>query len=174
MSSQNTHGSQAYLKTKVMTASPAELRLMLIDGAIRFADQAKRGYEERDFERAYEGTTKAQNILMELLNALRPDQSPELCARLSALYTYMYKSLVEASSTRDTAKVDEVIELLRFERETWRMCLDEISRELARENQTAAGMRVTPSVNPTHAMPSAAAPNAGQGGAPRGSLSISG
>ena len=182
MSSQNTHGSQAYLKTKVMTASPAELRLMLIDGAIRFADQAKRGYEERNFELAYEGTTKAQNIIMELMNALRPDQSPELCARLSALYTYMYKSLVEASTTRDTAKVDEVIELLRFERETWQMCLQELTRELARENQTAAGMRAVPSVNPTqarssqagpsHAMPGAHAP--GQGGAPKGSLSISG
>ena len=182
MSSQNTHGSQAYLKTKVMTASPAELRLMLIDGAIRFADQAKRGYEERNFELAYEGTTKAQNIIMELMNALRPDQSPELCARLSALYTYMYKALVEASTTRDTAKVDEVIELLRFERETWQMCLQEITRELARENQTAAGMRAVPSVNPTqarsshassnHAMPGAHAP--GQGGATKGSLSISG
>ena len=37
-----TNGSQAYLKTKVLTASPAELRLMLIDGAIRFSEQARR------------------------------------------------------------------------------------------------------------------------------------
>ena len=30
--------SNAYLRTKVMTASPEELRLMLLDGAIRFAN----------------------------------------------------------------------------------------------------------------------------------------
>jgi len=127
MAAQQSQVSQAYLKTKVMTASPAELRLMLIDGAIRFAEQAKRGYEERDFEVAFEGTTKAQNIILELMNSLRPEQSPELCARLSALYTYMYKSLVEASTTRETARVDEVVALLRFERETWQMCLKSLT-----------------------------------------------
>ena len=148
------HGSQAYLRTKVMTASPAELRLMLLDGAIRFAEQARRGYEEREFERAYDGTTKAQNILLELTNSLRHDQAPELCERLSALYTYLYRSLVEASMTRDTAQVDEVIALLRFERETWQMCLD----KLVSENRHAAdGSGATmaaaagmgPGVNPT-------------------------
>jgi flagellar protein FliS len=130
----SNHGSQAYLRTKVMTASPAELRLMLLDGAIRFAEQARRGYEERDFERAFDGTTKAQNILLELTNSLRHDQAPELCERLAALYTYLYRSLVEASMTRDTAQIDEVVRLLRFERETWQMCLD----KLAVENRSAA------------------------------------
>jgi flagellar protein FliS len=117
-----------------MTASPAELRLMLLDGAIRFAEQARRGYEERDFERAFDGTTKAQNILLELTNSLRHDQAPELCDRLAALYTYLYRSLVEASMTRDTAQIDEVVRLLRFERETWQLCLD----KLAAENRNAA------------------------------------
>jgi len=144
MAAQSNQVSQAYLKTKVMTASPAELRLMLIDGAIRFAEQAKRGYEERNFESAFDGTTKAQNILMELMNSLRPDQSPDLCARLSALYTFMYKSLVEASTTRDARLVEEVLTLLRFERETWQMCLD----SLARENASAAAMTALPSARP--------------------------
>jgi flagellar protein FliS len=144
MAVQNTQVSQAYLKTKVMTASPAELRLMLIDGAIRFTEQARRGYEERNFESAFEGTTKAQNILMEMMNSLRPDQAPELCARLSALYTFMYKSLVEASSTRDTRLIDEVITLLRFERETWQMCLE----ALARENRSASAMTSIPAERP--------------------------
>ena len=140
-----SHGSQAYLKTKVLTASPAELRLMLLDGAIRFSEQTRRGYESKDYESAYDGTTKAQAILLELINALRPDQAPELCKRLSALYTFMYTSLVQASTTRDVALVDEVIQLLRFERETWVMCMDEMTRE----NRSAAGMTTIPSVNPT-------------------------
>ena len=149
MSSLKQHGSQAYLENKVRTASPAELRLMLLDGAIRFSERAKRGYEERDFEAAFDGTTKAQAIVLELINALRPDQAPDLCKRLSSLYTFLYTSLVQASTTRDVALVDEVIKLLRFERETWVMCMDEMSRE----NRSAAEMSSIPSVNPTQPPP---------------------
>ncbi|MFM7261812.1 MAG: flagellar export chaperone FliS [bacterium] len=144
MAMQNQAGSQAYLRTKVMTASPAELRLMLLDGAIRFCEQAKRGYETKDYELSFDGTTKAQAILTELISALRPDQEQEesrgLCERLGALYTYLYRRLVEASSSRDLALVAEVIERLRYERETWSMCLD----ELARENRSASGLQELP------------------------------
>lgn len=135
-----TNASQAYLRTKVLTASPAELRLMLIDGAIRFTEQTKRGYESRDFEAAYEGTTKVQAIVLELINALRPDQSKEICDQLTALYTYIYRTLVEASLSRDAASLDEVLRLLRYERETWSMCMDELSRE----NHAAVSLQALP------------------------------
>lgn len=144
MASPTNSGSQAYLRTKVLTASPAELRLMLLDGAIRFCEQARRGYETRDYEMSYEGTTKAQAILMELLNALRPQQAPELCQRLNALYTYLYTQLVTASTTRDLATVDEVLKLLRYERETWSLCID----EMVRENRDASRMTETPAAAP--------------------------
>ena len=115
---------------------------------VRFTEQARRGYEARDFEVAFDGTTKAQAILMELINALRPAQAPELCERLTALYTYIYKQLVQASSTRELAPLDEVLKLLRFERETWSMCIDELSRE----NRDASRMQELPSgVAPTAA-----------------------
>ncbi len=133
-------GSQAYLRTKVLTASPAELRLMLIDGAIRFTELAKTGYERKDYEATYEGTTKAQAILLELVNSLRPDQSPALCESLSALYTYMYQRLLEASVEKSSEIVAEVLKLLRFERETWVLCMD----ELARENHAASGVTEIP------------------------------
>ena len=74
-------------------------------------------------------------------------QAPELCKRLSALYTFMYTSLVEACGTRDIELVDEVIQLLRFDRETLVMCLDEMTRE----KHSAAGMAAIASVNPTRA-----------------------
>jgi flagellar protein FliS len=120
---------------------------MLIDGAIRFAEQTKRGYETRNFEMSFDGTTKAQAILMELINALRPEQAPELCQRLNALYTYLYRLLIEASSERDAVKVDEVLSLLRFERETWSLCLG----ELAKENRSAATMQELPIASPSSA-----------------------
>lgn len=151
MASQTNPGAQAYLQNKLMSASPAELRLMLLDGAIRFSSQAKAGYESRDFEAAFEGTTKAQAIIMELMNALRPEQAPELCQRLSALYTYMYSQLVQASTDRDPAIVEEVIGLLRYDRETWERCMG----QMAQENRAASAMRTIPVVQPPAGMASA-------------------
>ncbi|MCA9286085.1 MAG: flagellar export chaperone FliS [Phycisphaerales bacterium] len=119
----------AYLRTKVMTASPAELRLLLIDGAIRFAEQARTGLVEQDHEKMFNGATRCQDIVMELLTTLRPDQAPELCERLSALYTYLYKRMVEGATTRDIKAVDEVLELLRYERETWVMLMDKLASD---------------------------------------------
>ncbi|MBL9150598.1 MAG: flagellar export chaperone FliS [Phycisphaerae bacterium] len=120
--------SQAYLKTKVLTASPAELRLLLLDGAIRFAEQTKAGYAAKDYEKSFDGTTKCQAILTELLCSLRHDVSPELCSRLSALYTFLYRRMLDASTNKSPEIVEEVLGLLRYERETWSMLLEQLSR----------------------------------------------
>ena len=103
-----------YLKTKVMTASPAQLRLMLLDGAIKFLQQGKAGLESKDYEAAYNGISRCQNIIMELINALRPEQSPELCDLLSRLYTFMYTQCVKACTERDAKVADEVLQLLHY------------------------------------------------------------
>jgi len=118
-----------YLRTKVLTARPEELRLMLFDGAIRFAGMAKDGIGSKDYEKSYEGVTRCQAILLELINSLRPEHDPELCQKLSALYTFMYTRMIEAGRQRDTAIVDEVLDLLRYERETWVLVMEQLAKE---------------------------------------------
>ncbi|HRP62891.1 MAG TPA: flagellar export chaperone FliS [Phycisphaerales bacterium] len=116
----------AYLRTKVLTASPAELRLMLLDGAIKFAEQSRTALEQRDYEGLYVAITRCQNIVMELINSLKPEHDPDLCERLSSLYTYIYTRLVSASTERDPQLIAEAIGLLRFERETWVMLMSRL------------------------------------------------
>jgi flagellar protein FliS len=137
-------GASVYLKTKVTTASPLELRQMLVDGAIRFIESARRGLQAKDYEALYVGVTRCQAILMELINALRPEHNPELCQRLSALYTYMYTRLMKASSERNLEVLDEVLNLLRYERETWDMA----QAKLIEENTAAARLQDTPHAAP--------------------------
>lgn len=120
-----------YFRTKVLTASPEELRLMLIEGCIRFMQTAREGLVEKNFEKSFENFTNAKSILVELTNTLRHDVAPELCTRLDALYTYMYTTLTYASMERDPAKVDPVIELMDFERETWLLLMDKLAAERA-------------------------------------------
>jgi len=119
--------ANAYLRTQVMTASPAELRLMLIDGAIRFARQGRDGMAARDHEKAFEGLSQAKAIILELINCLRPEVDPELCQRLSALYTYMYRQLIEANLEKNPEMIDEVISLLEYDRETWSMLMKQLA-----------------------------------------------
>lgn len=118
-----------YLKTKVMTAGPAELRLMLFDGALKFAEQGRRGLADKDYEAAFVGISRCQHILAELLCTLDPTHAPDLCERLSGLYTFMITRLMAASHERDPAIVQEVVKLLAYERETWVMLLEQLDGE---------------------------------------------
>ncbi|MFG0258384.1 MAG: flagellar export chaperone FliS [Phycisphaerales bacterium JB043] len=119
----------AYLHSKVMSASPEELRLMLIEGAIKFARQGRNGLESKDYEAVFEGFSRAKDIILELINGLRPEVAPELCERLKSLYTYMYTRLLDSSLEKDASIADEVIELLEYDRETWVMLMDQLRRE---------------------------------------------
>ena len=141
-----TSESSAYLETKVMTASPAELRLMLIDGAIRFTEQARAALASRDHEAAFEGFSKARAIVTELIAGLNPDISPELCERLTKLYTFVFTRLVDAASTRSEETLDEVLQLLRYERDTWHMLVS----NLTAENGSASMLEEAPNASPSH------------------------
>ncbi len=58
-----TNGYAQYNNSKVMTASPAELTLMLYEGAIRFCNMAINGIEQKDIEKSHNNIVKAENII---------------------------------------------------------------------------------------------------------------
>ena len=62
----NPNGYNVYQKNRVMTASPAELTLMLYEGAIKFCNIAIVGCEQKDIEKAHINIRKIQNIIAEL------------------------------------------------------------------------------------------------------------
>ena len=156
-----------YFRTKVLTASQEELRLLLIEGALRFARTGRDGLANKDFEKVFEGFSQARDIVSELLTGLRPEQAPEVCANLSAIYNYIFRLLVRASLERDLAAADEAIQRLEYERDTWVMVME----KLAQERASKAG---APAEAPT---PNAPAPERSATYAPpkgRSPLSISG
>jgi len=118
-----------YLKTKVMTANPQELRLLLYDGAIKFCHQARNALAKEDYENSYTALMRAQKIALELSTSLNHDMAPQLCDKLSALYTYIYRLLVDANLERTVAPVDEAIELLEYERQTWQMLMAKLAQD---------------------------------------------
>ena len=113
-----------YLRNQVLTARPEQLRLMLFDGAIRFLHTGRKGLQAQDYDVSYTHISKAQKIVLELSNSLNRDVMPEVTEKLSALYTYIYRLLIDASTKRETEPLDEAIKLLQYERETWALLIE--------------------------------------------------
>jgi flagellar protein FliS len=121
---------------------------MLLDGALRFTRLGRQGLEDKNYDVSFENIIKAKDILLELINILRPDVDPDLCSKLSALYTYMFKRLTEANMTHEVAIVDEVVSLLEYERETWVLLMDKIQAERASGGQNGSTAPAQPASAP--------------------------
>lgn len=116
-------GNQQYLENRVKTASSAQLHLMLIEGAIRFARQADRGYEANDVEMASPHLLRAMDIVSEMLAGVKHSDS-EINTKLVELYRFIFTRLTMAYVNTDRTKLTESISLLEFERETWQVACE--------------------------------------------------
>ena len=122
-------GLGRYQDMKVHTASPAQIMIMLYDGAIRFTQQAKRKIQEKDFEAKGVLISKTQAIIDELMNSLDFSLAPELCSRLQQLYIYLNERLSNANVNMEADALDEVIELLGTLRDGWKMALASLPQD---------------------------------------------
>ncbi len=120
--------ADTYLKNKVMTASPEQLRLMLYDGAMKFCRQAQHATVQNDCEGMYHALLRAQKIVLELMNSLNHEVDPDLCDKMTALYSYIYRRLVDASLERDDQVIGECLNLIEYERQTWMMLMDKLQK----------------------------------------------
>lgn len=134
------NGTDAYLKTQILTAPPEKLQLMLYDGAIRFARQGRQKLEERNYEGSFDFLVRAQNIVLELVCSLRPEHNPSLCNRMAALYSFIYRRLVEANITHDPSAADDAIEILSVQRDIWLELLEKLAAERGAGEQIAASV----------------------------------
>ena len=117
----------AYNNSKIMTASPAELTLMLYDGAIKFCNIAVVGMKEKNIEKAHINLTKVQNIISEFRATLNTKY--EVAKDFENVYKYLYDRLVEANIKKDPEIVEEVLEHLRTMRDTWKQVMDIVAKE---------------------------------------------
>jgi len=127
----HTPTANPYLRNQVLSAKPEELRLMLFDGAIRFLNIGRKGLDNKDYDTSYTNISKAQKIVLELSSSLNRKVMPEVTEKLTALYTFIYRLLVDASTTRDTKPLDEAVRLLKYERETWALMIEKINDQKA-------------------------------------------
>lgn len=115
-----------YLTTQVMTAPPQKLHLMLIEGAIRFAQRGAQEIQGGRREQACEWIIRAQEIVAEMLAGLNKGADADLVQRVASVYLFVQRRLMEAGFLRDQEKLQEAIRLLEIERETWRQLCEQL------------------------------------------------
>jgi flagellar protein FliS len=129
-----------YLESKVLTASPSQLHLLLIEGAIRFGRQARLAFSEENPRTAGEPLLRMMKIVEEMLAAVRGGKA-DVNVKLEQLYLFVYRSLVRAKIGDDLASLNEALGVLEYERETWQMACAKhdaaIGVPLETENRTS-------------------------------------
>ena len=111
-------GYAAYNNSKILTASPAELTLMLYDGAIKFTNIAIMAIEKKDIEKAHNNILKTERIIIEFQSTL--DEKYPVSKDFNAVYSYLIRRLREANIKKDAEILEEVLKHLRTMRDTWK------------------------------------------------------
>ena len=115
-----------YKNSKVLTASPAELTLMLYEGAIKFCNIAITAIEQKEVEKAHINIRKAQKIIEHLRVTL--DMKYPVAKDFDNMYQYIDRRLLEANISKDPEILKEVLTHLHAIRDTWKEVM-RINRE---------------------------------------------
>ena len=109
---------EQYNQSKILTASPAEITLMLYEGAIKFCNIAIMGIEQGDIEKAHTNIMKTQRIIEAFRDTL--DHKYPVAEEFDKVYAYVLRRLFEANVNKDKEILEEVNTHLRSMRDTWK------------------------------------------------------
>lgn len=107
-----------YNNSKILTASPAELTLMLYEGAIKFTNIAIMAIEKNDIEKAHNNIKRVERIIEEFRSTL--DHKYPVAEDFDRVYVYLLQRLFEANIKKDKEILEEVNTHLRSMRDTWK------------------------------------------------------
>jgi flagellar protein FliS len=116
----------SYLESKVLTAPPQRLHLMLIEGAIRFGRQAEAQLRCGNHSAAVGPLLRTIDIVGELLAGVRTAKDATN-KKIAELYWFLFRRVTEAKINGDAAALDEALRLLEFERETWQLVCEKLN-----------------------------------------------
>lgn len=133
----------AYTKVDVETASQGKLIVMLFNGAIKRAEEAKRQLEKGKNDGVHNNLIRAQEIISELRASLDMKHG-DVAKNLDRLYEYFQHLLVTANIRKSDAPIDECIALMADMRDTWqeafKKATSDSSSEAPQINQHGAAL----------------------------------
>ncbi len=113
-------GIQSYQENAIITQSPGNLIVMLVNGAIRFLNKAIEELEAKNYGEKGKCITRALDIINELDVALDMETGGDITQNLRALYGFMRMHLKQANIKKDPEMIREVIKILQDLNEGWK------------------------------------------------------
>jgi flagellar secretion chaperone FliS len=109
-----------YLKTKIETATPMELIIIMYNGAIKFLKEGLNSFDLHKRASYDENLTKAKRMIKELQFSLDLSVQP-VAGQLFSLYDYMMREISDAICNRRECreKTERVLSMLKDLRNTW-------------------------------------------------------
>jgi len=124
--------NQKYTEAAVLSASPAQLIVLLYDGAVRFMQQGAVALQHDQIAIAREKLFKAEAILNELNQTLDMDAGDgELARNLRSLYLFCKQQLMTALLEKDPTLIQPVISLMRELRGSWQQAASQPAAAVA-------------------------------------------
>ncbi|MBX7256729.1 MAG: flagellar export chaperone FliS [Candidatus Hydrogenedentes bacterium] len=118
----------AYKRVDIETTSQGKLIVMLFNGAIQRAEEAKRQLQRNNTQGVHSNLIRAQDIVTELRNALDM-KAGELARNLDRIYEYFQHLLIKGNVKKEAAPIEEAIGHLTVMRDTWREAFEAAARE---------------------------------------------
>lgn len=118
----------AYTRVNVETASQGKLIVMLFNGAIKRAEEAKRQLARGNRQEAHNNLIRAQDIVAELRGALNM-KAGEIAHNLDRIYEYFQHLLITANVRKDAEPIDQAVELMTTMRDAWAELFQSLARE---------------------------------------------
>lgn len=113
-------GIAAYKQSRVESASPAQIVMMLFQEAVHRLTRALATLEEEPTSWRKD-LHHVREIYLELLGALDAQAAPEMCAKLSGLYQWCLQELIEAGRTGDPEPIRNVLRVTTTLLEGWQV-----------------------------------------------------
>lgn len=118
-----------YLESKVTTATPYQLHLMVIDGAMRHARAAQSALEQKNPLEARARLAQSRQFVAEILSGLDEKQMADVVIRLKAIFVFVLRNLVQADLEHDPRLVADALSVLETHRETWLALAEKLKQE---------------------------------------------
>ncbi|MDO5291517.1 MAG: flagellar export chaperone FliS [bacterium] len=111
-----------YRNTSIQTASPADIILKLLEGAIKFENRAIVALEKNDIAEANTNLIKTQKIILELRSSL--DHKYPVAKDFEKVYSHISDLLVVGNMKKDQELIEQALTYTREMRDTWKQVME--------------------------------------------------
>lgn len=129
--------NERYLESAVRTASPARLRLMLLERSVALVEKICDKRQREPDALVDEATLTLRDILGELLSGVTA-KAGDLAKQVADLYVFLLQELTKAEQEPGTDRLRSIGRILRIEQETWQQVVAAQTEQQA----AAAGTKV--------------------------------